>query len=180
MGLSDVCSRELQRIFQLLDDNRDGLLTTPQVVTFATAAGLPADAEFFRVARANRGSEAPHFAFDGLMATVKHQHRTRQLKSRDLSWVFRHFESLRAQPKFTPGVGFEVPPATHGVVPAYALRYFLSGICTANNTQLSQEEVDVIFKELGIGERDAVNYEDVIRMLQGSYRYRSTLSEPRV
>lgn len=115
-----------------------------------------------------------------LLCWIEEQHIMDPITDADLKRVFGLFESNTSMdPAFalsslmrtvrSPAAARAVTASPH-TVPAYSLRYVLAGIQTSDGTQLVDEEVDTLFRDLGIKtERDRVDYVAAMQVLAGGY-----------
>lgn len=177
-ALSDAAVLALGRIFQQLDDDHDGFLTIKQARVFLAAGGAPAtDALLATVAeRQPEEWRGLGYDFDNLVAAVEEEAVTLPLRTSELRALFGRYEAAPAardpamyRSLASPAVaGRRAPaPAARHTIPAYAVRHVLAGIPTVGATHLTNAEVDAIFRDFGIGERDPVDYAALVARLGG-------------
>ena len=141
--LKGVHLETLETIFAMLDDDRDGYLNKEQLCAAITAVGIPPGErlvdEFSMYLPPDKAERGVDFAT--FQAVMLARLKMNPIDMLDMAELFKHF----------------VEGADTTFVHADALRRVLK-VPTANNTQLSDRQVDEVFKYLSVGEHDSRAY----------------------
>jgi Ca2+-binding EF-hand superfamily protein len=151
--IDGIQEKTLRTIFTLLDSDQDKLLDIDQLRTAIIAMGIPPAPRLIQdIVRnvpprfKNRGVD-----FDTFKAVITDRLRSNPVKMSDIEELFKSFES-----------------GHDGVVTDVSLRHIME-VETTNKTNLSDEEVDEIFEELGIRRKDPINYRDFMNKISSGF-----------
>jgi len=141
--LDDVHVKTLQTIFTLLDSNQDKLLDTDQLQTAIIAMGIPPKQrlikEIFKHVPAWAGKGVD---FNTFKTVITDNLKSNPVHMADIDELFKIFEETDGK----------------GVITDSHLRHVMTSVFTTNKTNLSNDEVNEIFKELGITRNKSLYY----------------------
>ena len=153
--LDDVHIKTLETIFTLLDSNQDKLLDVDQLRTAIIAMGIPPAPRLIQQIL----SSVPAWAGNGVDFNTFKTVITERLKCNpvhmsDINELFKIFETTDGKGKITD---------VH-------LRHVME-VETTNKTNLSDDEVDEIFKELGLGinRKQTLDYRQFLKNISSGF-----------
>jgi len=152
--LDDVHVKTLQTIFTLLDSNQDKLLDTNQLQTDIIAMGIPPKdrliKEIFKHVPAWAGNGVD---FNTFKTVITDNLKSNPVHMADIDELFKIFESTDGK----------------GAITDAHLRHVMTSVHTTNKTNLSNDEVNEIFKELGITKNSTRYYRQFLADISSGF-----------
>eukprot|EP00938_MAST-03A_sp_MAST-3A-sp1_P000492 g492.t1 len=151
--IAGIQEKTLRTIFTLLDSDQDKLLDVDQLRTAIIAMGIPPAPRLIQDIVRNVPSRFKNKGvdFDTFKAVITDRLRSNPVKMSDIEELFKSFES-----------------GHDGVVSDVSLRHIME-VQTTNKTNLTDDEVDEIFEELGIRRKDPINYRDFMNKISSGF-----------
>jgi Ca2+-binding EF-hand superfamily protein len=155
--LDEVHLKTLQTIFTLLDSDQDNMLDVDQLRTAIIAMGIPPSQRLIQEILRNvpdfkKAGGRGQVDFHTFKTVVTDRLKCNPVYMADIDELFKVFES-------TDGEGY---------ISDHHLRHVME-VKTTNNTNLSDEEVDEIFKELRIERRAEVDYREFLGKISSGF-----------
>lgn len=152
-SLDDIHVKTLQTIFTLLDSDQDTLLDVDQLRTAIIAMGIPPSQRLIQEILKQTPSWAGQAVdFNTFRTVITERLQSNPVHMADIDELFKVFAD-------TDGNGF---------ITDHHLRHVME-VKTTNNTNLSDEEVDEIFKELHIKKRQNVDYRQFLSDISSGF-----------
>eukprot|EP00941_MAST-03F_sp_MAST-3F-sp1_P001468 g1468.t1 len=155
--LDEIHLKTLQTIFTLLDSDQDNMLDVDQLRTAIIAMGIPPSQRLIQEILRNvpdfkKAGGRGQVDFHTFKTVVTDRLKCNPVYMADIDELFKVFET-------SDGAGF---------IADHHLRHLME-VKTTNNTNLTDEEVDEIFKELRIERRAEVDYREFLGKISSGF-----------